>query len=293
MRITNNIITRQSLEGIQRNLAAMEEAQRRVTSGLKVEKPSDDPAAAVSILATDRRLHALQQYGRNIASAQSRLSAEETVLDSLTALLERARELAVSQATGTATAQTRAITRIEVDQLLAEAIGLGNTQFNGAYLFGGQFADSAPLAADGSTSTTRPPVGSGTVEIAAGRQISVQHDAMQVFVDSEALAALQDLSTALGADDVPGITAAMNRLNTAHGKVQNLLGETGANVNQLEVARANIDSLDVTLRTFRSDLSDVEMEEAISALVTRQSAFQAALAATSRMMSLTLTDYLR
>ncbi|MGH7507053.1 MAG: flagellar hook-associated protein FlgL [Longimicrobiales bacterium] len=293
MRITNNIISRQSLEGIQRNLAAMEEAQRRVTSGLRIEKPSDDPAGALGILGADRRLSALDQYGRNIGSAASRLAAEETVLDSVTGILERARSLAVSQATGTATAQTRAITKIEVDQLLSEAIALGNTQFGGAYLFGGQFADAAPFDANGATSTARPPTGSATVENHAGQQISVQHDAIEVFVDTEALAALQDLSAGLGADDTAAIGSALTRLDTAHTNVQNVLGETGANVNQLEVAKANIDSLGVTLRTFRSDLSEVEMEEAISKLVTRQTAFQAALAATSRMISLTLTDYLR
>ena len=293
MRITNNIITRQSLEGIQRNLAAMDVAQRRVTSGLKVEKASDDPAASVSILGTDRRLSALDQYGRNIASAGSRLASEEMVLDGLTNLLERARELAVSQATGTASGQTRAIAKVEVDQLLDAAIGLGNTQHGGGYLFGGKFADAPPLASDGTTSATRPPAGAPAVEIDTGRQITVHHDAIQVFVDTDVIAALQELSTALGADDTDAIAASSSRLASAHSNVQNLLGETGANVNQLEVAKANVESLGVTLRTFRSDLSEVEMEEAISTLVARQTAFQAALAATSRMISLTLTDYLR
>jgi flagellar hook-associated protein 3 FlgL len=293
VRITNSIITRQSLDGVQRNLAAMEEAQRRVTTGVRIERPSDDPAAAVSLMGTDRQLRALNQYGRNIDAAISRLSAEETALDGLTGLLERARELAVSQSGSNATAQTRAITKLEVDQLLEAAIGLGNTQFAGAYIFGGPFPDSPPFAADGTTSTARPPVGVQPVEIDQGQRVTVSHDGVQVFVDTEALAALQDLSAALGANSTADIQSAVGRLERAHDNVQGVLGETGSFAQRLEVAGANVESLELTLKAFRSDLGEVEMEEAISQLVARQTAFQAALAATARMASTTLTDYLR
>lgn len=293
MRITNHIITRQSLGGVQRNLAAMEEAHRRVLTGTRIERPSDDPAGAVGVMGADRQLRALAQYGRNIEAAQARLAAEESVLDGITGLLERARELAVSQAGATGNAQTRAVAKIEVDQLLAEAISLGNTRFNGAYLFGGQFADSPPFDATGATDPNRPPVGPTAVEIDDGRYLTVHHDAQQVFVDTEALQALQDLSNALAANSDTQIGAALNRLDTAHTKVQNVLGETGANARQLEVAASNLESLNGTLQTFRSNLSEIDFEEAVSQLVSRQTAYQAALAATSRMISLTLTDYLR
>jgi flagellar hook-associated protein 3 FlgL len=293
VRITNHIITRQSLDGLQRNLASMEEAQRRVLTGTRIERPSDDPAGAVGVMGADRQLRGLEQYGRNIESAQARLSAEETVLDSVTALLERAREIGVGQAGATGNAQTRAIAKIEVDQLLGEAIALGNTSFNGGYLFGGQFADVAPFDVAGATSTSRPPTGATPVEIDDGRHVTVHHDAMQVFVDSQTLQALQDLSAALGANSDTQIGAALSSLDTAHTNVQNLLGETGANAVQLETAASNIESLTGTLENFRSDLSEVDFEEAVSQLVSRQTAYQAALAATSRMISLTLTDYLR
>jgi flagellar hook-associated protein 3 FlgL len=293
VRITNSIITRQSLDGVQRNLAAMEEAQRRVNTGLRIERPSDDPAGMVSIMGADRQLRALDQYGRNIDAARSRLTAEETAIDGLTGLLERARELGMSQAGSTATTQTRAITKIEVDQLIESAVSLGNTRFGGGYVFGGQFPDTAPFAADGTTSATRPPNGVQPVEIDQGQQVVVGHDGMQVFVDTDALAALQDLSAALGADSPTDVQAALSRLDAAHGNLQGVLGETGSYVQRLEVAGTNVDSLKFTLQNFRSDLSEVEMEEAISQLVVRQTAFQAALAATSRMVSTTLTDYLR
>ena len=62
---------------------------------------------------------------------------------------------------------------------------------------------------------------------------------------------------------------------------------------QLDVATSNLDALDTSLRSFKSQLQDADIEKAVSELVGRQTAYQAAMLATSRVMSLNLADYLR
>jgi flagellar hook-associated protein 3 FlgL len=47
------------------------------------------------------------------------------------------------------------------------------------------------------------------------------------------------------------------------------------------------------LTTFRSDLQEVDLEAAMTQLVTRQTAYQSAMLATSKVLSLSLADYLR
>jgi flagellin-like hook-associated protein FlgL len=44
---------------------------------------------------------------------------------------------------------------------------------------------------------------------------------------------------------------------------------------------------------FRSNLQELDLEEAVTHLVARQNAYQAALLTTSRLMNLSLADYLR
>jgi flagellin-like hook-associated protein FlgL len=44
---------------------------------------------------------------------------------------------------------------------------------------------------------------------------------------------------------------------------------------------------------FKSNLEDVDYETAITQLMSRQNAYQAAMMATSKVIGLTLTDYLR
>jgi flagellar hook-associated protein 3 FlgL len=199
----------------------------------------------------------------------------------------------VSQAASNGTTATRLIVKVEVDQLIEEAIALGNTRHGNTFLFGGDFADSAPFDASGATDPARPPSGGISSQIGDGRVVRVNHDGMEVFVSSGVLQSLRDLSTALGADDTAGIASSITAVSSAFDEVQHLLGETGARVRQLDNALANIDALEATVRTQRSDLTDVEIEEAISNLASRQNAYEAALLATSRINTLTLADYLR
>ena len=125
MRITNNVISRNALAGLQHSLRQVDEAQRRATTGLRVEAASDDPAASTSIMASASSLRAIEQYKRNINSAGARLDNEETVLTSLTQILERAKQLGLAEGNGTASVQTRLVAKAEIDQLLQQAIALG------------------------------------------------------------------------------------------------------------------------------------------------------------------------
>jgi flagellar hook-associated protein 3 FlgL len=119
------------------------------------------------------------------------------------------------------------------------------------------------------------------------------HGAGTLFVDTDVLASLEAMSTALRADDTAGVQAATDRIDAAHKNVQGIVGEVGARQVRLDVAEANVESLDFALRNLRSDLMDIGMEEAVTRLVNRQASYQAALLATSKILDTTLTNYLR
>lgn len=297
MRITSQMIRRDQLARVQTQLRAVAEAQERVSSGLRLRRASDDPTAAGGAMQARGSLRALEQYRRNVGTATSRASAEESALDRLSSALVRAKELALSQATATATSETRAAVRAEVDQLLHFAVSLGNTELDDGYLFGGIRSHVKPYAVvDAGTHldfTSTTPQGELRVETSAGQTIAANHDGAAVFDSTGALAAVRDLARALGANDEDGIRAATQALDSALDGVQALTGEVGARMNALQVTSANLDALEINLTTFRSDLEDADLEAAITELVGRQTAFQAAMLATSRVLGMNLTDYLR
>ena len=294
MRITNNLSLMRSLGTVRSGMSDVAAAQKRVATGQRIDRPSDDPATSARVLATDSDLRALTQYGRNISAARERLSVEETALDQVSGILERARELGYGQAGATANAQTRNTTADEVDELRRQVIQIANIQSGDAYVFGGLYPDRAPLdAVTGVEDPAAPTRQSPSYEVGAGSLMQGAHGAGTLFVDTDVLAALDALSVALRANDAAGVGATTDRLDAAHTNVQGYIGEVGARQVRLDVAEANVESLDLNLRNLRSDLMDVEMEEAVTVLVNRQASYQAALLSTSRILDATLTNYLR
>jgi len=290
LRITNAILHRTGLSGVTRSLEGLEEATRRAVSGKRVERPSDDPVAVTGILRASGGLRAIDQYLRNLAVAGSRLAVEDDVLGQLSELLARGRELGVGQAGDTAGAGSRSIAAAEVRMLVDAARTLGNTRLGDAWVFGGDEAHRPPFDDD---PTRALPVGEPLLEVGTGTWVPGAHSARTIFGDTGALDALEVLAQALEGNDREGIAVALTGLDAAFGSVQRLVGEVGARMNRVDVARENLSALELNLRTYRSDLEEVEMEEAISTLIRRQVAYQAALAANARILSLNLTDYLR
>ena len=251
--------------------------------------------AAGAIMDSQSSLRSIDQYRRNIDSARAYTAAEEGALESLSQVLDRARELAIQSSSATADAGAREAALTEVEQLYQHAISIANTQVGNRYIFGGVTADIAPLQADGTPSVGTDATGAPgpSVQIGKGVTLRTNHTAAEVFGDTGLLQALGDLRAALGGSDPDAIAQAGGDLANASRSVQNLLGEIGVWSNQLDVTTANLEALDLNLRTLKSDLQEVDLEEAMVDLISRQTAYQAAMMATSRVMGMTLADYLR
>jgi flagellar hook-associated protein 3 FlgL len=293
MRITNGIIQRSALANLQLNMRRILDAQEASTTGKRIRAVSDDPIGASQVMQSDGSLRALDQYKRNVSSATARVGAEEGALDSLTTILERAKELGITQAGSNAGSGTRQTTKAEVDQLIAAVVQVGNQKHEGEYLFGGVQSGTAPFTSNTPPFSAVPPTGARRTEISQAQYLLTNHNGTEVFLDTNVLSALNALSTALGADDLTGIQNSLTALDGAHDAVQNLIGDVGARSSQLEVTGSNLTALDTQLRTFKSVLEDADMEKAVTELVSRQNTYQAAMLATSRVMSLNLADYLR
>ncbi|MEP7345481.1 MAG: flagellin, partial [Gemmatimonadaceae bacterium] len=213
--------------------------------------------------------------------------------DRLTTSLERAKQLGMQEGSGTASAQTRLIAKAEVDQILAFAVQLANTKFEGEYLFGGDQSGTIPITQSTPPFSTVPPTGQRKVEISGGLVVNANHNASQLFLNSSVLASLDQLSTALGANDQLAIMSSIDTIDTAFTSVQTFLGDVGAQTNQLETTSQNIVALTGSLKVFKSNLQDLDLEAAVTTLLTKQNAYQTALLATSKVLSLSLADYIR
>lgn len=292
MRITNGIIARESITSYQDQMRALNDAQEQASTGARVSRPSDDPVAVAGIMQSSSGLRALDQYQSNVTTAQSRLNLEDSVLSQLSNTLERAKELGVAQGTDTSDAGTRKTANAEVTQLIESVKQLANTQLGNTYIFGGDYAGTAPYA-DMGTAPADLPGGEFQVQIGTGQFVDTNHSAQQVFGASGVMDSLQALSDSLAGNDAPGVRSSLNGLDDAYDQVQSLIGELGARMNQMDVASSNLSSLSVNLKTFRSGLQDADIAKSVTDLVSRQTSLQAAMLANSKILNLTMADYLK
>lgn len=303
MRVTNSTISLRSQLRLQQSMQAVDRVREDISSGVRVRKMSDSPLDGGQLVRIGSSMRAITQFRRNADGGISRAQAEETVLDQLGSALTRASELGIAQANATANADTRLTVKREVDQLISMAANLGNTRYGDEYLFGGTRSTEAPLLtpppATGSfsrlTDTGGNPVnpsGNISLEVGDGRFVVPNHNATQVFLDSDALGALRALSDALGANDAAAIRAATDRVTSASSNVQALVATQGARINEMQDARTGLDTLEFDLTAYRSDLRDTEVDKAMVELIGKQTLYQAAMSATSRILGLTLANYL-
>ena len=155
MRVSTSWIYQQSLSTMQAQQSALLDSQNQVSTGRRINVASDDPAGAAQMIGIDHTLAQNDQYGSNIDAANTRLSTEESTLDSVTGLLDRAQSLALGSLNGALSQQDLDGVATELGQIRDQLMQYANaTDANGNALFAGTGNVKAPFVkqADGSVS---------------------------------------------------------------------------------------------------------------------------------------------
>ena len=152
MRISTNQIFTLGLNGMLNQQTELIKTQQQIASGEKLQRPSDDPVTAVQILNFEREANLLDQYITNVDIVKNKLSVEEGLLDGVTNVLQRVRELAVQGLNDTYTATDRDDIAQEVKVLNEELLAIANSQDeSGNYLFSGFSNNIQPYTSIGAS----------------------------------------------------------------------------------------------------------------------------------------------
>ena len=138
MRIGTLELFRQGVNAMLDQQTQVVDTQLQLSTGKRINKPSDDPTGAARLLGLSESLKVAQQYQKNADYARSRLELEDADLASVGDALQRVRELTVRALNDTNGAPDRAAIAQEVRQLNNEILALANRKdANGEYIFGG------------------------------------------------------------------------------------------------------------------------------------------------------------
>ena len=145
MRVTSQTQQRNALNNIFRITENMFNAQKEITSGKKIHKPSDDPSGMRDTLALRTNIKQIKQFDRNINSNQLFLSRGESALDSIGVSLSRAKELSMVELGGLSTSETRGYAKTELDNIISKVLQDANTKVKNMYIFSGTDVNTTPF----------------------------------------------------------------------------------------------------------------------------------------------------
>lgn len=295
MRITNRAVSSRLLFHLETSQSRLAQTQERMASGSRISRPSDDPFAHSRALTARSQRVVLDQRMRNVDLAIGELSTAESTMESLTRVLTRAHELAAQADSSGIDAGARVQIAAEVDELLREAITIGNTSHGGRRIFGGHQTNVAPFSPDIPASPTAVlfagDAGDRMHEIGEGERIAVNVQGAALFGD--VFATLISFRDALMANDRPAIDTAGTQISARLDRVLEARGDVGARIRRLEMTQQRLGDEDMRLRLEIADMEEVDLTEEIVELQMRDTAFQAALSATGRALQASLMDFLR
>src|SRR4030081_1953618 len=107
MRVTNNVMVNRLLADLRVGYGRMSQTQEQISSGKKINRPSDDALGAAQARLRRGDLEGIDRHRDGANTAASWLDAGETALSRVNDQLQRARELTLQAANGTLTPTDR------------------------------------------------------------------------------------------------------------------------------------------------------------------------------------------
>lgn len=292
-RMTQKMLSNQALSGMQTGLDRLARVQEQLSTGKLINRPSDDPTGAVSSMRFRVSVAEQQQYARNANDAVAWLNQIDATLSSMTDQVRRARDLALRGANeGAMGPQAREALAIEIDQIRDGLIQAANSTYLGRPVFGG-ITPGDEAYDDAGTWVGVP--GEVNRTVAAGVRIRVDVEGPDVVgADGDnVFDHLQALAAALRAGDQAGVSTAIGALATDQARITDVQSSVGARTNRVEHAQKAAGDAELSLTASLAEIENTDLPKAIVDLQLQEVAYQAALAATARVMQPSLLDFLR
>lgn len=298
MRVATHSVSATIVRQIQQLGAQQARLQNQVATGQRVFQPEDDPSAVSRILNLETEARQLAQYTRNADRALEISQATFSGLRGLKAIADRGSEIGTLGTAANSPDAMRAYAA-EIDQMLEQALQLGNAKLGHDYLYAGTAVDTPPFAATrdaggkivsvaylGNDGRTGIPL-SSTSTLTPGTS-GATNLGIRDFLNQ--LVALRD---SLRTGDTSAIAGARSGLLSAEDTFVSALGEHGGIQTRIEATRIQHADLELSITSLISSETDADLPATVVKLTQSQTAYQAALQSAANIMRISLLDYIK
>jgi flagellin len=267
LRIATNLASINSQRQMYNTNMAMENNLARMSSGLRINKSSDDAAGLAISENLKAQIRGMKQANRNANDGISLAQVAEGGLNEVSNMLVRMRELAIQAASDTIGEQERGFVNLEFENLKKEIQRVAEvTEFNGMELLNGM---------------------GGQYDI----QVGVRNDPSQdriTFDASRADASLTSLGMALEtAATKEGARNSLTAIDSALSKTNGMRADLGAFQNRLQATINNLNIAHENLSAANSRIRDADMAEETAELTRNNVLMQANVAAMGHANNIT------
>ncbi|WLI77033.1 flagellar hook-associated protein FlgL [Kosakonia sp. H02] len=317
MRISTQMMYEQNMRGVTNAQSKWLGYGEQMSTGQRVNRPSDDPIAASQAVVISQAQAQNSQYATARTFATQKVSLEESVLQQVTTAITGAQGTIVRASNGSLSDDDRASLASELQGYRDQLLNLANsTDGNGRYIFGGYRTESKPYDANGTYSGGTQQI---TQQVDAARSMVIAHTGDQVFNTITSNATQEPVDPATGLPGTPEtdlfkmLDTAIAALNTpvagdeaakdaaqavvdktsrglgnSLNNVSSVRAELGTQLTELDTLDALGDDRTLALTQQKSDLIDVDWNSVISSYTMQQAALQASYKAFSDMQGMSL-----
>lgn len=300
MRVTQTMLQNNMLNNLFKSQSNMDKYLKQITTGKKINRPSDDPVIAMKGINYRTEVTEAEQYTRNATEVWNWFDHSDDVLGKSTKAMQRMEELANQAANGTNTQDELNSIKKEVEQLKEQMIEMANTQVNGKYIFNGTDTDK-PLIKKEKNDNGEVEIEFNTgdgreemveIEVSKGINMEVNVSPEGVF-DQELFDHIDGFITALENGDDDEINQSLENLQDSSSNIIQSRAELGARMNRLELIEDRLENQVVIAKDTMAKNEGVDFEEAVTNLLTQEVIHRAALSAGSKIIQPSLVDFLR
>lgn len=250
--------------------------QSQISTGKRLQRPSDDPAATARIADLARAQTNNVARGQNISLGISMAAQADGQLRNMSNLLARSQELTIAAASASRTLSDRAAMALEIRAIANEIDAMVLTKSpTGEALF----ANGNPNAIRFDDDIAFAPVPS--------RQDIFETGGVAITW------ILRDTATAIAAGDRPLMNAALSRVDGAINHIADAQAEVGVNAARLDRLQETAAQRRISLSEERSKYEDTDLTTAIAELNSMTLTLEAAQGAFARINRRSLIDFLR
>jgi flagellar hook-associated protein 3 FlgL len=302
LRVTQSMMHLQLTRNLNRNMTQMEQIQQQTTTGRKLNKPSDDPVGMTYSLRYRSELSGNSQYQKNVDAALSWLDFNDTAVGQAGDVLQRVKVLMTNGATGTNPQIALDSIKNELEQLKSQLIDIGNSKFNGKYVFNGEQFGTSPYdksvpGFDAKSMETDD----GVVQYAIGvnATIDINFTGEQIFGEADpagtsdnVFSMLDRVMNALSTGSYAAVSAELPNLEANMDRLLNVRSEIGARVNRVELVQNRLADMEINLTDMQSKTEDADYEKLLISAQINENIYQASLSVGAKVVSKSLVDFL-